>query len=222
MEGHDISPSLTELHEKLLNHEAKLMTNAPPSSFPITANYVNNNRSLPVIKQNQTTQTWRPQNNRGPRPYLGKCQICGVQGHSAKRCHQLQSMAPKFGQSQPLLLRPPYPPTPWLPWANLTSTTPNSVVHNPWVLDSGVTHHITLDLNNLAHHQPYHGGEEVLIGDGSGLKISHTAFVSLPSKSHDVSLRDVLHVPEIWKNLIFVYRLCNANGAFVELFPSYF
>lgn len=50
----------------------------------------------------------------------------------------------------------------------------------PWVLDSGATHHITSDLSNLALHQPYTGGEEVLIDDGSGLQITNTGSLSLP------------------------------------------
>ncbi|KAG7547625.1 hypothetical protein ISN44_As12g028440 [Arabidopsis suecica] len=45
MEGRDVPPSLTELHEKLLNHEANLLTAAPPAISPITANYVSNNRN---------------------------------------------------------------------------------------------------------------------------------------------------------------------------------
>lgn len=36
MEGRDVAPSLTNIHEKLLNHEAKLITNPNPVTFPIT------------------------------------------------------------------------------------------------------------------------------------------------------------------------------------------
>ncbi|KAL1208369.1 Retrovirus-related Pol polyprotein from transposon RE2 [Cardamine amara subsp. amara] len=43
-----------------------------------------------------------------------------------------------------------------------------------WILDSGATHHLTSDLSNLSLHQPYSGGKEVTIADGSGLQISHT------------------------------------------------
>lgn len=37
---------------------------------------------------------------------------------------------------------------------------------NPWLLDSGATHHMTSDLANLSLHQPYQGEDAVLIGDG--------------------------------------------------------
>lgn len=54
LEGQEILPSLTELHENLLNHEAKFMKMTPPSFFPITANYAHNrNRSNNNNKPNQ-------------------------------------------------------------------------------------------------------------------------------------------------------------------------
>lgn len=110
VEGRDVPPSITELHERLLNHEAKLLSsnNTIVPHTPVTANvahqrnnnntYRNNNKQ----KQNnqwpqQGHQQWQQhqQSNRqeykGQRPYLGRCQICGVHGHSAKRCSQLQS-----------------------------------------------------------------------------------------------------------------------------------
>lgn len=61
-----------------------------------------------------------------------------------------------------------------------------------------------------------------MIGDGSGLRITHTGSASLPSCSKALSLKDVLYVPEIHKNLISVYRLCNANKVSVEFFPAHF
>lgn len=43
-EGRDLPPSLTELHEKLINYEAKLQTATPAAVTPILANYVNSSR----------------------------------------------------------------------------------------------------------------------------------------------------------------------------------
>lgn len=120
-EGRDLPPSLTELHEKLINFEAKLLTSTPLVVAPISANYVNSSR--PAQKHNKRPQqNWQnaPHNNqhqnwnntpnnsqqRTFRPYLGKCQICGLQGHSAKRCNQLH----QYQQTtQPALLPTPQP-----------------------------------------------------------------------------------------------------------------
>ncbi|CAA7035750.1 unnamed protein product [Microthlaspi erraticum] len=222
-EGRDTPPTLTELHEKLINHEAKLMSSSSSVSFPISANYANN-RSKPGQKQGQRTnqspqQPWNNNNNqqRGQRPYLGRCQICGVQGHSARRCPQLPTM--QQPASRALLPTPPQPPAPWLPRANFAASSQQSP---QLVLDTGATHHITSDLNNLTLHQPYTGGEEVIIGDGNGLPISQTGFVSLPSNTKPFSLSNVLYVPDIKKNLISVYRLCNTNQVSVKFFPAHF
>ena len=93
---------------------------------------------------------------------------------------------------------------------------------NNWIFDSGTTHHITSDLNNLALHQPYNGGEDIIIADGSSLPVTHSGSLSLPSLTRDLALKNVLCVPDIYKNLISVYRLYNANQVSVEFFPACF
>ena len=97
VEGRDAPPTLPELHEKLLNHEAKIVTAEPLNTFPVSVNIATNKFKAPY-KSNNRNQNWqsqsRPITNTAtqpwqPRPYLGKCQICSVQGHSARRCPQL-------------------------------------------------------------------------------------------------------------------------------------
>lgn len=83
-------------------------------------------------------------------------------------------------------------------------------------------HNLTSDLNNLALHQPYHGGEEVAIADGTRLQITHTGSASVPTLSKTLQLKDILCVPSVNKNLIYAYRLCNANQVYVEFFPASF
>ena len=144
-ESRDTPPSITELHEKLINHEAKLQISDPQqavSTLPITANYTNNRNKGSHPRGNQSSpQTWsQPRNaehNRTPRPYLGRCQLCVTQGHSAKRCPQLQM---KTSSYQGLLPTPQTPTASWNPRANLATA-------NPWILHSGATHHINQNTN---------------------------------------------------------------------------
>ena len=54
-----------------------------------------------------------------------------------------------------------------------------STSSSPWLLDSGASHHVTSDLNNLSLHAPYDGTEELVVGDGTGLKITHYGSIFL-------------------------------------------
>jgi len=51
---------------------------------------------------------------------------------------------------------------------------------NMWLLDNGATHRLNSDLHNLALHHPYFADESVLIGDGSGIPITHTGHFPYP------------------------------------------
>lgn len=137
LEGREYPPSLTEIHEKLLNHENKLLAkNATPAIIPVTANlanhrgsYGNNNHSQRQNQgssrptKNRSQQTWQqqqfsPRNDNAPRGYQGRCQLCGVQGHSARKCSQLQSDAASYNSNS----RSPSPsPTSWQPRANMVT-----------------------------------------------------------------------------------------------------
>lgn len=91
-----------------------------------------------------------------------------------------------------------------------------------WLLDSGASHHMTSDLSNLALHSPYTGGDDVLLGDGSGLQITHTGSLSTPSFTRPFFLDNVLYVPSLDKNLLSVFQLCYTNGVSVTFTPTYF
>lgn len=91
-----------------------------------------------------------------------------------------------------------------------------------WLVDIGVSHHMTSELSNLSLHNPYVGGDDVLLGDGSGLSISHTGSFSSPSYTRPFFFNDVLCVPSLGKNLISVFQLCNTNGVAVTFTPTYF
>ena len=64
-----------------------------------------------------------------------------------------------------------------------SSGDPNN---NSWFLDSGATHHITVDNSNLASKNDYNGKEKLVIGNGSKLHIIHRFFL----QSERVVLKD--------------------------------
>jgi len=237
----DKTPQITEVHERLLNHEAKLLSKqaAASSMFPVTANNAqqrtgsnnnrnnNNNNSGKRYNTNNSNNannnnnnSWQPsqyQNQsetRVSKPYLGKCQLCNTQGHNARRCPQFNSLQPSSAAPQHSPFRP------WQPRANLA--VGSSYPAAPWLLDSGATHHLTSDLNNISLHQPYNGGDDVLIADGSSIAITHTGSTLLPNQTRALLLDKILCVPNIHKNLVSVYRLCNTNRVSVEFFPASF
>jgi hypothetical protein len=91
-----------------------------------------------------------------------------------------------------------------------------------WLLDTTASHNITGDISNLSIHSEYDGTDEVILGDGSGLPVSHIDSLVLHSPHRTFTLRDTLRVPNLCKNLIFVHHLTKQNNVFVEFHPFYF
>ena len=125
--------------------------------------------------------------------------VCDQIGHTAKSCPRLTSYATT---------------------ANCTSTS--NVMDNKWLMDSAASHNITGDLNNLSIHSKYDGTDEVVLGDGSGLAVSHIGSLTLKSPKKTFILKDTLCVPNLFKNLISVHHFTSQNNVFIEFHPSYF
>ena len=227
VQARDTPISFTELHEKLITRELVLTTTARPlqQQLPITANHAqtrsnnwrgNNNRG----GNNHRGGYYNKGNRGGSRPYLGRCQACGTQGHSAKNCPMFRIVSHSSNSSSSHQSQR---------YNNYPQQTPrayNAMLYNhetpSWLLDSGASHHLTSDLANLSLHTPYNGGEEVQIGNGMGLEIANTGSSLLPSNTRNLQLNNVLHVPTIAKNLLSVHKLCNDNNVSVEFFPNMF
>lgn len=61
-----------------------------------------------------------------------------------------------------------------------------------------------------------------MLGVGKNHKITHIGSTLLPTPSTPLKLSNILCVPRMKKNLIFVYRLCNDNTVLVEFSPDFF
>ncbi|KAK0599109.1 hypothetical protein LWI29_002433 [Acer saccharum] len=236
----DSAITFEELHEKLLNFEAVLKQETTNNRSPIMANFVakpntggyqtyhhrnsNNNKLIAQPTQQPkataaTSQSWNSSSSAnksgGPRPYRGFCQLCGDQGHTAKRC-SAYNFSPVSANPRQQVTNSR---TQWQPRAHFA--TPNSSTPD-WLLDSGASHHVTSDLQNMSLHSPYTGSDDIMIGDGSGLTITHTGSLKLPVKNSSFLLSDVLCVPNMKQNLISVSKFCVTNQVTVEFSPFSF
>lgn len=102
--GRDTHIPYTELYERLVNREAMILSTETVAATPIVANAIdarprhqNCNTNFPSQRPNnnassQTRQHGNKNTNqfRSSKPYLGKCQACGVQGHSARFCPEFR------------------------------------------------------------------------------------------------------------------------------------
>lgn len=90
-------------------------------------------------------------------------------------------------------------------------------------MDSGASHHLTSDLDNLAIHSEYTSTAEVTIGNGKTLPISNLGHYSMLTNSNtSLALSNILHVPSIFHNLLFVHALSTSNPVSIEFFSNRF
>lgn len=89
-------------------------------------------------------------------------------------------------------------------------------------MDSSTTHHVTSNPDNLAIHSEYHGPEEVTLGNGSNLPISHIGKRSLFISDKSYVFDSLLHVPLLPKICLFISSFTNSNQLSVEFFPHHF
>jgi hypothetical protein len=136
------------------------------------------------------------------------CQICGKSGHQALDCFHRMDFSYQ-GRHPPAQL------------AAMTAKT-NPEGYQPWFADSGANHHITDDMNNLQISEPYCGGEEVSVGNGSGLFIAHTGSSLFKHSNTDFLMKDILHCPNAAAKLLSIQKFCKDNHCWFKLTYDYF
>ncbi|KAI3831267.1 hypothetical protein MKX03_034053, partial [Papaver bracteatum] len=87
-----------------------------------------------------------------------------------------------------------------------------------WLPDSGVTSHLTKDIDLLTNARVYDGTDKVMVGDGTMLPIEKTGNIVLDTNHSQFHLDDVLYVPTIKQNLLSISKFTKDNKVSVEFF----
>lgn len=89
-----------------------------------------------------------------------ECQICGKQGHNALDCpHQNNFSYQDTAPTPSLTAMQAQAPFTFLP-------------QDLWIVDIGVSHHMTADVNSLQDVTFYQGTDKITIGNGEGCQFS--------------------------------------------------
>lgn len=71
-------------------------------------------------------------------------------------------------------------------------------------------------------HEKYNGRGQVHTANCSSMLINHVGHSTFHTLSRNLHLKNILHVPNVAKNLLSVHRLASDNNAFLEFHPHYF
>ena len=126
----------------------------------------------------------------------GSCWVCGKAGHKAQECrHRKDQTVTRTNQAHVLEFDD-----------NLVAVvTETNMVSNVkgWWIDTGATRHICGDKNLFSEYNHMDDGEKLYMGNSSASNVERKGNVLLKfSSGKVVTLTDVLHVPEIRKNLV--------------------
>ena len=101
--------------------------------------------------------------------------------------------------------------------------TTSAVSATNWHPDTGDTYHLTNNLANLnLRSEDFTGSNQVLVGNSAGLQISQIGSSILTPLKTQFVLKQILLVPKIQKNLIYVQQFCSDNLVFFEFHDRFF
>jgi hypothetical protein len=107
-------------------------------------------------------------------------------------------------------------------YANLTFNTPSMSTLITWFLNTSVNQHVTPDIASMTSSEPYTGTDQLHVGDGKGLVISHIAHSKIYAPKRTFTLSNILHIPHITKPLLSVQNFCLESNVFFEFHPFVF
>uniref|UniRef100_A0A803NGE1 Retrovirus-related Pol polyprotein from transposon TNT 1-94 n=1 Tax=Cannabis sativa TaxID=3483 RepID=A0A803NGE1_CANSA len=211
------SLSLSEVQFMLQSQEMRIQQHTTDSLHNVQANIANTNTSSTrgSFSNRGSRGGYRGgrsyNSNRGGRGNRPVCQLCGRAGHIATKCYHrfditftgAASTSSNNGEN---------------PQALLFESNSNTDISTAWYLDNGATHHMTNDAENLTTATDYKGKAKVVVGNGSSLSIHHLGTSSVPTilPNQSLLLQDILHVPNVTKNLLSISKFTKDNNVTIE------
>ncbi|KAG7552374.1 Zinc finger CCHC-type [Arabidopsis thaliana x Arabidopsis arenosa] len=176
-----------------------------------------------VIEGNSSKFKGFKKNKNGKKPFIppkgsnfknkpqGACWVCGKPGHRAKDCRHKKEGKSVGDTSNANLVEDQFVAV--VSEANMMTNS------NDWWIDTGATKHVCSDASMFSMYVHGSEGEKLYMGNASTAKIEGKGKVVLKLTSgKELALMNVLHVPEIRKNLISGSLL--SNKGFKIVFES--
>jgi hypothetical protein len=136
------------------------------------------------------------------RATISPCQICGKTNHSVFKCSKMFD-ASYMGEKN----------------ANVVMSYG---VDSNWYVNFGSTDHVTGELDKLAVRDTYSGGDQIYTVSGSGMHIAHVGKYVIHTLCRNLHLNNMIHVPQVSKNLASIHHIASDNNVFFELHPNVF
>uniref|UniRef100_A0A251S8E3 Putative zinc finger, CCHC-type n=1 Tax=Helianthus annuus TaxID=4232 RepID=A0A251S8E3_HELAN len=224
----DTPMTFTDMYDKLVDHERTLFSSHPTPAIS-TVNQTQRQGGRHSFRSGNEARVSNRPNNYGSRYNKAQgqtggpnnfsrgnrnsffCQYCNIPGHDTKECRKLA----RFLQNNNITI------------ASASSSNPqvNSSMassSSSLTFDTGATDHAAPNQAFMHNLSEYGGPDEIVLGNGNTLSISHIGHSSIPTSSRSLLLQNVLLVPKLRNRLISVAKLCKTNQVSVEFFPFHF
>lgn len=90
---------------------------------------------------------------------------------------------------------------------------------NTWYMDMGATSHMTSHRGTLSPYFSSSKNNSIIVGNGHAIPICVYGSTHVSFPHHHFQLNNVLHAPQLIKNLISVQKFTTDNSGMIEFYP---